>query len=165
MTFKCPFHRTETTLKRMSTYSKTPSPLSTFVHNVANSLPPLRGGNPSWMPPGLMQDFEKQIQGVFKDYSRTKRIIFKVNPVWPLVLSQRIREYTVIRKYQTLGISWHITSLLVSSDVTRTLTLGGVRLNLLEITWLVSCSIVTDRYLFLWLLSQIAIYSYKFSMC
>ena len=29
----------------------------------------------------LVQDFHKQIQGVFKNYSRTKRIILKVNPV------------------------------------------------------------------------------------
>ena len=30
-----------------------------------------------------VQDFDRQIQGIFKDYSRTKRTIFKVNPVWP----------------------------------------------------------------------------------
>ena len=99
----------------------------------------------------IVQDFGRQIQGVFKDYSRTKRIVFKVSPVWPLVHLKRIREYTVIRKYQKREISWHIASLLVCRDVTRTFSLGGVRLNLPEFTWLVSSSIATDHYLLLWL--------------
>ena len=47
---------------------------------------------------GLVEDFDKQIQGVFKGYSRTKTKIFKVNPVWQLVHSQHMREYTVIQK-------------------------------------------------------------------
>ena len=56
-----------------------------------------------------MQDFDTQSQGVLTDYSRTKRIVFKANPVLPLVHSQRIREY--IRKFDNtknetlLGIS------------------------------------------------------------
>ena len=56
-----------------------------------------------------MQDFDTQSQGDLTDYSRTKRIVFKANPVLPLVHSQRIREY--IRKFDNtkneilLGIS------------------------------------------------------------
>ena len=53
-----------------------------------------------------------------------------------------------IKCHETMQKCMNRDNLAASRDVARTLGLGGLRLNLPESTRLISCSIVTDQYLF-----------------